>query len=147
MTYLQPFQESSCETWKVGDGYGYSLSSNKKLVPRSSWNFDSTMRMVPRSNSGSDCNQNWECRIEMQKPNLKWEFPDAKIEQKLVWNNVLWLLIFSITPGRLLKKKKRECWLGYQYFFGNNCQFCVRVGFQIPWSITICYMVFKIIKK
>jgi hypothetical protein len=64
MTYLQPFQGSSCETWKVGDGYGYSLSSSKKLVPR--------------SNSGSD---SLKCRIEMQKPNLKWEFPDAKIEQ------------------------------------------------------------------
>jgi hypothetical protein len=36
------------------------------------------MGMVPRSNSGSD---SLKCRIEMQKPNLKWGFPDAKIEQ------------------------------------------------------------------
>jgi hypothetical protein len=52
MTYLQPFQESSCETQKVGNDYGYSLSSSKKLVPRSSWNFDSTKRMVLYYTSG-----------------------------------------------------------------------------------------------
>jgi hypothetical protein len=33
------------------------------------------------------------------------EIPRCQNWTKLVWNNVLWLLIFSITPSRLFKKK------------------------------------------
>jgi hypothetical protein len=137
MTYLQPFQESSCETWKVGDGYVYSLSSSKKLVPRSSWNFDSSKRMVPRSNSGSDS-------LKCRNPNLKWEFADAKIEQNWCATMFSGYWFFpQLQVGYFFRKK--GCWLGCQYFFGNNCHFCRRVCFQIPWLIAICYMVFEII--
>ncbi len=156
MTYLQPFQESCCETWKVGDGYGYSLSSSKKLVPRSSWNFDSTKRMVPRSswnfdstkrmvpssNSGSD---SLKCRIEMQKPNLKWKFPDAKIEQNwcetmfsgywffpelqvglgfdghhlFFWANNLCLLFTLFTYHKMVHKLDEDSW-SWIVWFGQS---------------------------
>jgi hypothetical protein len=82
----------------------------------------------------------------MQKTNLKWKFPDAKIEQN--WCETMfsgYWFFPELQVGYL--KKNTGVLVRLSIFFGNNCQFCIRVGFQIPWSVTICYMVFKIIKK